>query len=114
MKDLTNLLEQLALKLGVTTEYLWTVLIRQAKISGVMNAAGILLIIVLGFILFKAYKYAEKKDLLDSQAWDFGLLVSYIIWAGMIIISPILFYNMITALMNPEYWALSEILDTLK
>ena len=57
MKNETReLIEQLAVKLGTTTEYLWSVIIKQAPIYAISSIIELLIIIIMGILLFKIHK----------------------------------------------------------
>lgn len=121
MNELTQLLQQLAEKLGTTTEYLWSVLIQQAPISAATTLLQIIIIVIAGFFLYKLHrKFSKKSEAGRSMYWDHEealeapMIIAAIIW---VIFCIILFFhinNMITGFLNPEYWALKEILDTIK
>ena len=115
MKDLTNLLEQLSLKLGVTTEYLWAALLKQALISGIQSIIYILFVILLGFILYPLHKKARSKDFYNSNdpLWAVGLPVVIICWfLSILLLFPVI-GNGLTAFLNPTYWALDDILSNI-
>ena len=58
MNDQTaKLIEQLAQKLGTTTEYLWSVLIKQAPIDALSRLAFFIVSIIGGIIIYKAHRY---------------------------------------------------------
>lgn len=117
-KQTTELLQQLAAKLGTTSEYLWSILIKQAYVSVVID------IIFYGIgvtFVYLTYKYAPKlwkKG--DAEETDLELAY-YFAAGGMMLIAGIsalctiigLPYTLGT-LINPEYWALKQILDAIK
>jgi hypothetical protein len=114
-------LAALADKLGTTAEYLWAVLIKQAPIHGTMTIITIVALTI-GFVLLarlvmrktrrpeatedNPYPHAEWADEFGVIAWFllvfFGSL-TVMAWA-------IELPAAITALIHPEYWALSQIL----
>lgn len=114
----TKLIEQLAQKLGTTTEYLWTILLKQAHISASITLVYLVLIIIFGIILYKLHKYFLEKDEHGDTRYENGadlfmiiLLTFYLI---MFIVCLICIPNIINGFFNPEYWALNEILNTLQ
>lgn len=121
MEELTNLLSQLAEKLGTTTEYLWSVLIKQAPISALTTLLQMVFMVVVGIALFKVHKWLCKTPEGEhySRYDDYEeLAVVPMILAGIgyMIIVIILFFCMsdvVNGLFNPEYWALKEILGKL-
>lgn len=112
-ENLQNALATLAEKFGTTVEHLWGVMLRQATISGILSA--IVIVMMLGIIYgyyraFKWYTHTNKYD----DIYEIATPVLAIIGVALTIGSPILFIleaeNMLTALLNPEYWALHQLL----
>lgn len=123
-----ELLQKLADKLGTTTEYLWTVLVNQAKYDIIVSlvqmafmAAFIISTVKIHFRLAKEL----PKDPNDKWSQHESLYGKYeesavipMVLAG--IISAILFIfflsgfnDLVAAIFNPEYWALKRILNCL-
>ena len=113
MKDVTQLLEQLAIKLEVTVEYLWAVLLKQAMISGLMSAFFLLFIGITGFILYRIVKSYDKLNDSGEFLWVIGFPAGVICWSICLLIGLFEVSNMVTAFVNPEFWALDEILGNL-
>jgi hypothetical protein len=125
MKELTLFLEQLANKLGTTVEKLWAVLLRQATISGIVDlilSVGLILVAVkcLRFVKRKTSIPAKTKDNEYPRAeWeDEG---EFFAWSALAILLGIVGFfiifalqNIMTAFLNPEYWALKEIFSAFK
>ena len=119
MSDNTaKLIEQLAVKLGTTSEYLWQVLINQASVSAIQSVFMLLMASVILIILYRCHLYfmtAEKgRD--DSRYYyaDYTQLIPISVM-GLTALCCIVFSieNIITACLNPEYWALNKILKVL-
>ncbi len=118
----TKLLEQLAQKLGTTSEYLWTVLLTQAPISATTTLLQILLILLFGLCLWKVHKrLMKKKDDFSDNAYDkFGdgvsilMAIGAIVFVGMLVVCIFGIGDVINGYFNPEYWALKEILNSIK
>jgi hypothetical protein len=114
----TKLLEALAAKLGTTAEYLWTVLLRQAWISAIEDVLQYLVVASLPYFMWKFHKRMkatmeggylsndEEKWLIVGVCWFVVAVIVF--WAFLCI--P----DTITKLVNPEYWALSEVLHALR
>ncbi len=121
MKELTGLLEQLAEKLGTTTEYLWGVLITQAKVSAIIDLIYIVLVSIIGVIIYKVHKHLMKENengdtryyILEDSAVIPMFIVS-IVWSVLFIVCFFSLGNIISGLINPEYWALEQVLDIVK
>lgn len=113
MKDRhTDLLESLAAKFGTTTEYLWGVLINQAKYEAITLCLQFTLLIV-ATVVFTLL----VKRRLNADAVEDGEGIAYLIIGVTIAILDFnaFFYipELISAIFNPEYWALKEILNAI-
>ena len=115
----------LAAKLGTTAEYLWGVLLRQAPITGAIDLAVMAAWVAMAVFLIRlvrrktttpaktkedqCYRSAEWSGDSVTFAWAgagaFALLTALIVGSEL--------SNVVAALVNPEYWALKQIL-TLK
>ncbi|MGG1018587.1 hypothetical protein ABE151_04270 [Bacillus paralicheniformis] len=111
-------IDKLAEKLGVAAEHVYGVLVKQAFANGVtdaiIGAVFLMIAVVAGVIITKIAVKAYESD---CGAWDveWGLLV---IIVGLSVILPGVFgiyviTEGIKALINPEYYAIKEILDTI-
>ncbi len=110
--DVNKVMEQLAMAFNTTVDKMYPMLIKQAYISGIINTLiGITAIVILVVGTKIAYKYWEQIYDVDGDfaVWCVGGLYAVIA----VIAVPILLHSGITALLNPEYWALKEILSTL-
>ncbi len=117
----TALIEKLAEKLGTTAEHLWGVLLHQAPISGAVDLATIVVMVLAAvglvpFVKGKTTKQAETKDERYPRAeWEgegaglawLGTAI-YLIITGVVVIGSA--QGIVAAFFNPEYWALSHIL----
>ncbi len=116
-----NLLEKLSSKLGVATQVLWSALIKQAPISGTIDiivSFFFIIISVLGamFLLKKTRKEIENNDENDFlYSWGVPLWIVWGIYTILVlIIAGCTLSNSISGIVNPEYWALKEILSAVK
>lgn len=116
-KETAALIEKLAAKLGTTTEYLWMVLIKQAPLDSTITLFQGLLIALFGWVLWKAHKKIETKDGYDGRSgleYSIGMILCGLVFLTLSLAFffeiPSVFYGFV----NPEYWALQEILDKLK
>lgn len=119
MKEITPLLEQLANKLGTTIEYLWAILIKQAYISGINSIiiySIFLILLIINILLFKKYVISNLKDKYGEfdGVYMSILITSAVLWGITIMIGIAEVPNTITKFINPEYWALQEILKGIK
>ena len=114
----TKLIEQLAKKLGTTAEYLWTVLLKQAPISAMIDLVYLVIVTITGIGLYKLHKYCTKEtgEYKESIYEDKGELVipaMVVLATAWVIFFIACFFsigNIINGFFNPEYWALKEIL----
>lgn len=106
-------LTTLAAKLGTTAEYLWGVLLRQAPVTGALDLAVIAAWVAgcVWLVRFVRRKTAGQKPEWDDEmgrvfGWGGAVLVcSLVAIIGGASIGPA-----VTAIVNPEYWALRQIL----
>lgn len=108
-----RLLEQLATQFNVTVEYLWGVLVRQAFINSLNNVLVFLLIIAAFFLLTK-WTIRAKDEI--EEIWPGAPIL--IFWGLLVIFSLIFsitsFQDTLTGFLNPEYFALQQILGLVK
>jgi hypothetical protein len=115
-------LTALAEKLGTTAEYLWGVLLRQAPITGATDLLVMVAWItaVVGWARFVRRNTASPAPTVEDRypraAWDDDAVVC-LAWFSVVVIAVIaaLFIGSslsitVAALVNPEYWALRQIL----
>ena len=113
-----QLIEQLAQKLGTTAEYLWAALIRQAPITATTNLLWFLSMLIGGFFLLKLHKRLLKEDergrntYSDGEGgWEVLMGILTGLWIIVFLVSFFLLGSVITGFLNPEYWALKQIID---
>jgi hypothetical protein len=110
----TKLIQQLAEKLGTTAEHLWVVLIKQAGIAWKIDLIEIVAMIAIACWAYKFIrKKAAKSEWEDEEIfWANILLVIFcVITLAAVMIGG---DSIITAIFNPEFWALNKILITIK
>ncbi len=110
----------LADKLDTTVEHLWQVMIDQAYISAMTDLALTVVWILLTIVatVFVCKKNVESADE-DGRKWPNGIeMIAYIVVAYMAISSVVMLVtipdDIITALYNPEYWALQQLMSLAK
>jgi hypothetical protein len=101
------LLTQLATKLGTTVEFLWAVLLKQAFVSGIKSIIAIVLMwsITISLVVFLVKKKFEN----ESPEAILGAIFASILGLVSILLLLLEGGSAITALFNPEYWALNHI-----
>lgn len=115
------ILNRLAEKFGTTVEHLWGVLVKQAFISAVTDLFHVLTLLIVasaGLVLVyrKTRTPPETEKDRDPQAewdgdpafyaWCIALTALIPIYVSIIASAP----NIISGFLNPEYWALQQIL----
>lgn len=142
MDKVMELLEQLASSLGVAVEYLWTTLVKQQYVEGITNlvmaVVGLIMAIVLLCCVPRATGYFDNqhKELAEDRekngtGWngstyvssikeDFCNVMKYIVpIAGFVMIFIIAICSVnniklgIQQFLNPDYFALKEVLDVI-
>lgn len=103
-----KLIRELADRLGTTAEHIWGVLVRQALISGITN-----LIVCAAWCVFIAWGYRLLRR--KTKGWETeGLALAWSLWCivaiSMIIIAGCSLESIVAALINPEYWALKQVI----
>ena len=115
MNDQTaQLLNQLAQKLGVTTTYLWAVLVKEARIEAISETVWVLFAIGLVVGIVRYWKWVKTLDRYDTDSpFVFGFIVSVVIFF-FVIITLCNTGDIPTQLLNPQYWALEQVLQAIK
>lgn len=126
MQNNNQLLETLAQNLGTTVEYLWSVLLKQAPISATIDLILLILVLVAGYLLYRLHvrlsattpnkdKYYGDESVYDSSDIAAPLMcIAATIWFLIFIVAVCYIPNIINGYFNPEYWALKEILNSVK
>ena len=106
--EILQRLDALAAQLGVAGEYLWEVLVYQAKLSGVTNLILTPFMVMAAYVGWRLAKFGTEDD-------DFFMLMPLggIVCIIGVVMAPILLTTGIKELLNPEYYALQKILMTL-
>jgi len=120
MSKAMDLLEGLAIKLGVTADYLWEILIRQAYINAIMITIQEIFIVVVGIVLWKVHKFLSSEEGRDKSRYSeyeelagLPMIISGMIFAILVICGFFCLGQIATGFINPEYYALNKILSIL-
>lgn len=108
-----KLLEQLAAKLNTTAEHLWAVMVRQARIEFYSDLVLCVLFVIGAVASLRFAKLCWRK-IEDDQEWMVGVIGFYIAAFALTLTTVIFIPLMITEYLNPEYWALQQILHEIK
>jgi uncharacterized membrane protein required for colicin V production len=120
VQKIDGYLHALAKSLGVASEYVMKTLTHQMFIEGLVYSIFTMLFIVVGgFVLYKLIKTAMKywDDLYDKDMEApviIGLVILSIVYIVITIVGIIDLPEEVMKAMNPEYYALKEILKVFK
>ena len=118
------LLEKLADKLGTTAEHLWGVLTTQAQISGAVDLA-ITVAATLAAGVATRIAWRKTSSRVDSEGrylaaeWSEEKIVfAWLVACGLVLVAATLIltsaHSVPSAFLNPEYWALKQVLGILR
>ena len=112
----SKLVEQLAQKLGTTSEYLWGILLKQAPISATIDLIYCILVFLMGVLLYRLHIHFSKSGIYEDSDGGIpaAMLIGSIIWSIIAIVCFFCIGGIVTGFVNPEYWALDKILSALK
>lgn len=116
-QELLKRLDAVAAKLGTTTEYLWKVLVRQGYVEGITDVLSGVTCLVMTIVLYRfTVKWTKMKP--GEHEWTEGQ--SACVWLGTIlglafaVATSACLTAGIKELLNPEYFALREILQAIR
>ncbi len=114
-QETIELLKVLADKFGTTTEHLWSVLINQAFLSGLSNSAFLAVILIpsvwwIRYASREIRKEREHESYYSATSAETLRFIRILLILACVIAACILLHDIMTAFVNPEYWALREIL----
>lgn len=106
------MIRELADKMGTTTEHLWGVLVKQAVITG---SVGLAMYVLFAALLIAIGLKVRRMggDIVKAMEDPICFALSIVFGVGTVsYIFAMLsaFVTTVSALVNPEYWALSQIL----
>jgi hypothetical protein len=117
--QLLSRLDALAAKLGVTANHIWAVLLKQAQVELVQSIVwailAALVVCLTVYCLWRINTTVTADENYDWYPWRIGVAIAS--YAGGAAALAILFRNLCaipTLAMNPEFWALQEVLKTVK
>ena len=114
-ENTARVIQSLADKLGTTAEHLWGVLVRQAPITATIEIGYIPVMLVLAWVGVKMLvKGKERFDEGDNEVIGMTLSIAGFIICGVAAITLIAAFcclsTNIAGFLNPEYWALKQII----
>lgn len=116
-EQLMSVINQIAEKLGVATEYVYPMLRKQAMVEGLVNVFWIGIISVLCFILIKGIIKVLKLFEEDMKDENIPPIIIYSIVSAIIIGIGLIFIpslkETLTAFLNPDWYIINNILGKL-
>lgn len=114
--ETASLLNKLADKLGTTAENLWAILLHQAPVDATVTLIQSVIFLLTPFIVYKVHRRIEKMEYGygENDAYGILMILSAIVSVVLVIIVICSISTIINGYLNPQYWALEKILDTLK
>ncbi|MEH7736872.1 hypothetical protein [Bacillus pumilus] len=110
-------IDKLAAKLGVAAEHVYGVLVKQAVANGVADVIiGVVALSIIIVVLSAGKKAFVKSNIsAGMDVFDWSMLTVIV---GLVVVIGLSFginilTNGIKAVINPEYYAIKEILDTI-
>jgi predicted membrane channel-forming protein YqfA (hemolysin III family) len=110
--ELLKRLDALAAKLGTTGEHLWGVLLRQARIEAWSNLMLFVFALIVGCLSCFVISKVSKRD--DSDDFIPVSLICILLAIGALAFVVELPGEILTKFLNPEYWALKQIVSGAK
>ena len=114
-----KLIQELADKLGTTTEYIFGVMVQQAPVYAAITVVEMLAVSLYGWVLWKIHCKFSKKQ--EGSSWTYyendegiilvPLIIAALIWFVLFLCCLFAIHPAITAIINPEYWALKRIVN---
>lgn len=122
-EQIEKLIRELSDKLGVTADHLWSVLVRQAAITGWIDAAVCVAWCVMLVMAFKLVSRKTKEppatpeERYPRAEWEGdGKGIAWIILVAAMAATALVIgtnlSNIVGAICNPEYWALKQIIGS--
>ena len=119
-ETITKYIDQLAQSLNVASEHVYAALLKQALVSGIVSALvaalALIIVIALSVLAITLWKRALNDEYCyyDTEEAFFhtAIIAIFVSVATFFFIGCA--YDALTALLNPEYWAIKEVLNTVK
>jgi hypothetical protein len=117
-KEVLSRLDAIAAKLGVAANVLWAAYLRQARVEGISDALTALLLLALGIGFWRLAKWTwsigQKQKEYDRGGWQIATVLIAISAPFLIFPTGYYLYCAFSELYNPQFWAISQILQQLK
>lgn len=116
-ETITKYIDQLAQSLNVASEHVYEALIKQAMVSGITSIVWAVIFGIATVIVLCVGFMSAKREY-DRYGFDHDVFMTilFTLIAASFTVIPfgISVENALTALLNPEYWAIKEVLNAIK
>jgi hypothetical protein len=119
----TEYIDAIAAKLGVAAEHVYGILVRQQYVEGITTILGCLTFVAVMFFisrkitdLTKSTRESAKKKSFTEISEDLAHVVLVLGWIAFffaLIFASFAIPDSVAKLINPEYYAIKEILDAI-
>jgi uncharacterized membrane-anchored protein len=118
-KELLNYIETMSAKLGVAAEHLYAILVRQSYVSAITELITLaIFLVVSGYAFYfcykKYWKTQQEKNWSDEDQWFVSSIILGIVFGIVVIIALFVIPDAIGRFINPEYYAIKELLEVAK
>lgn len=114
-KEIMDAVQALANKLGVASEKIWEITVRQAYIDGIEGLAFFVLSISVSIWYLKNVGgWIKKAEDGDNDNICIPLAVVAVVLGILLLVSTICLFFIPTNFFNPEFWALEKITSMIK
>lgn len=116
-EQVTQIIQEIAKQLGIVADKIYPILIRQAYVEGFTNLFSLMLCVVFGVVSYKIFKKTLNLCLEDETlALIFGIICIITILVSLLsfVTFCMNFTNMVTALVNPDYYIIQKIISMMK
>ena len=120
-EELASALSDLCTKIDVTSECVWSALIKQSYVYATSSVFGMIFLTALVALLYaiirkktkvppKTEKNPYPRPELDDESCTFAWVAWFFLLAIYIIALTCTIYEVIGIIINPEYWAITKLL----
>ena len=117
-EEILKRIDALAAKLGTTGEHIWGVLIRQTQVEIVSSIILAIVLVAHAIVLFKLavwlYGKAEGQSSYNYEGWYVLMALSGCVSVILALVAIGTLAGLPTLVLNPEYWALQQVLGAVK
>ena len=109
-KEIFSRLDALGAKLGVATEHLWHIVVRQQQIEAISMSIVLVALLIVALCVRPMYKkYFAMASEIDRDGKEYLVVLPAMVWIVCAITGLVLLSNILTCVFNPEYAALENI-----